>query len=295
MTQQKNRNPGIVNDTAAKVVNNSAASRAHTRTCVVRPTGIQNESLLALPGARVRAHAKRDFAAWRIRKFGGDFDPVREAVEDAVAAFSGSQPERDRLLWLKIANEIGYEMFQELYFEQCSIMQGCTLRNPAAAFQNRLNRFTGHNSGKSDTAKPDAQQSSCPEKQEQSYDCYDNAANMSMDEAYTYCRKLENDRDRKHRDSKIGKIESSILSLDELMGSFDDPSKIGILSDNGKGRSDIHASERHEAASVALNRLTPDDRKFAQAILDGKSWQEMGIPRTTFYRRLKNIENFLAR
>ncbi len=120
------------------------------------PTGIQNESLLALPGARVRegasahvrAHAKRDFTAWRIRKFGGDFDPVREAVEDAVAAFSSSQPERDRSLWLKIANEIGYEMFQELYFEQCSIMQGCRLRNPAAAFHMRLNRFTGHNSGK---------------------------------------------------------------------------------------------------------------------------------------------------
>ena len=151
MKQPQNHTSGIGNNAAPKVINNPAASRAHTRTCVVgltSPTGIQNESLIALPGARVRAHAKRDFAAWRIRKFGGDFDPVREAVEDAVAAFSGKQAERDRSLWLKIANVIGYEMFQELYLEQCSIMRGCTLRNPAAAFQNRLNRFTGHISAK---------------------------------------------------------------------------------------------------------------------------------------------------
>ena len=148
MKQPQNLTPGIGND-AAGVINNPAASRAHTRTRVVgltSPTGIHNESLIALPGARARE--ERDFAAWRIRKFGGDFDPVREAVEDAVAAFSGKQAERDRSLWLKIANVIGYEMFQELYLEQCSIMRGCTLRNPAAAFQNRLNRFTGHISAK---------------------------------------------------------------------------------------------------------------------------------------------------
>ena len=158
MKQPQNLTLGIGND-AAGVINSPAASRAHTRTRVVgltSPTGIHNESLIALPGARARegalthahAHESRDFSAWRVKTFGGDFDPVREAVEDAVAAFSGKQAERDRSLWLKIANVIGYEMFQELYLEQCSIMRGCTLRNPAAAFQNRLNRFTGHISAK---------------------------------------------------------------------------------------------------------------------------------------------------
>ena len=81
-----------------------------------------------------------------MKTFGGDFDPVREAVEDAVAEFSDRQPARDRSLWLKIANEIGYEAFRDLYLEQLSIMRECKLRNPSAAFQNRLNRYTDHSS-----------------------------------------------------------------------------------------------------------------------------------------------------
>ena len=79
---------------------------------------------------------------------GGDFDPVREAVEDAVAEFSDKQAARDRSLWLKIANAIGCEAFRDLYFEQLSVMRGCRLRNPSAAFQKRLNRYTGHKAQK---------------------------------------------------------------------------------------------------------------------------------------------------
>ena len=71
---------------------------------------------------------------------------MRETVEDAVKAFSYRQPEDDRRIWLKIANEIGYEAFRDLYLEQVSIMRECKLRNPSAAFQNRLNRYTQHSS-----------------------------------------------------------------------------------------------------------------------------------------------------
>ena len=117
--------------------------RARVR--VVRPTGILKESLLDLPGARARVREESaDFTAWRVKTFGGDFDPVCETVEDAVAEFSDRQPARDRSLWLKIANKIGYEAFRELYLEQVSIMRECKLRNPSAAFQNRLNRYTNH-------------------------------------------------------------------------------------------------------------------------------------------------------
>ena len=99
------------------------------------------------PRARVRVREESaDFTAWRVKTFGGNFDPVREAVEDAVAEFSDRQPARDRSLWLKIANEIGYEAFRDLYLEQLSIMRECKLRNPSAAFQNRLNRYTDHSS-----------------------------------------------------------------------------------------------------------------------------------------------------
>ena len=172
----KNTNPGGGKTADSGVMHNPDASRAHTRTRVVSPTGILKESLEVLPGAHaregvrtregeyaaadcrtaneqswresIRTRDDANFAAWRTKTFGGDFDPVCEAVEDAVRAFSRRQTSRDRSLWLKIANEIGYEVFRDLYLEQCAIMREYKLRNPSAAFQNRLNRYTGHNSGK---------------------------------------------------------------------------------------------------------------------------------------------------
>ena len=135
--------------------------RARTR--VVRQpcshTEILEESLCShttRARARVREGGKvqiRDkaayFRAWRDAKFGGDFDPVREVVLDAIDAFSSRQPETDFRVWLKVANEIGHVAFLELYREQKSIMDDCIrrgnpLRHPAAAFQARLNRYTGH-------------------------------------------------------------------------------------------------------------------------------------------------------
>ena len=247
-----------------------------------------------------------------MKTFGGDFDPVREAVEDAVAEFSDRQPARDRSLWLKVANEIGYEAFRELYLEQLSIMRECKLRNPSAAFQNRLNRYTNHNfhrtasltSGAAKcrpvcmrtTEKPGNATGSLQENcaSESMYEAYDNAKDMTMDEAYAYCRKLECDRERKHRDTDIGQIEASTLSLDQLVESFEDPSKIQIFSDCGKGDRNIHASESAEAISIALSQLSASDRAFAQAVLEGKDWREMGITKPTFYRQLKKVEIFLA-
>jgi hypothetical protein len=145
----RNTNPGIVESVDSGVINTHQPSRARTHARVVRPTGILNESLIDIPGARARVRAKSaDFTAWRVKTFGGDFDPVREAVEDAVAEFSDKQAARDRSLWLKIANAIGCEAFRDLYFEQLSVMRGCRLRNPSAAFQKRLNRYTGHKAQK---------------------------------------------------------------------------------------------------------------------------------------------------
>jgi hypothetical protein len=145
----RNTNPGIGESVDSEVINTHQPSRARTHARVVRPTGILNESLIDIPGARARVRAKSaDFTAWRVKTFGGDFDPVREAVEDAVAEFSDKQAARDRSLWLKIANAIGCEAFRDLYFEQLSVMRGCRLRNPSAAFQKRLNRYTGHKAQK---------------------------------------------------------------------------------------------------------------------------------------------------
>ena len=86
---KRNTNPGIGENADSGVMHNPQPSRARTRTRVVRPTGILKESLLDLPGARARVREESaDFTAWRMKTFGGDFDPVREAVEDAVAEFS---------------------------------------------------------------------------------------------------------------------------------------------------------------------------------------------------------------
>ena len=117
------------------VINKPVVSRAR----VVCHTGVRLPSL-GIPSAGARGTA---LAAWRVRQFGGDFDPVRAVVEDAVAAFSRRQPTIDRALWLKVANIIGWETFREIYFEQRSVMvdsarRGHPLRNPAAAFHKKL-------------------------------------------------------------------------------------------------------------------------------------------------------------
>jgi len=318
MKQHKSPSSGIGKNADSGVMHTPQPSRARTRTRGMSYGDINNIPLSAIP--RARAHVRKDgaprsevaLAAWRTKTFGGDFDPVREAVEDAVNAFSYRQPEDDRRIWLKVANEIGYEAFRELYLEQLSIMRECKLRNPSAAFQNRLNRYTNHNfhrtasltSGAAKcrpvcmrtTEKPGnatgSLQKNCAS--ESMYEAYANAKDMTMDEAYAYCRKLECDRERKHRDTDIGQIEASTLSLDQLVESFEDPSKIQIFSDRGKGRRSIRSSERAEEISVALSQLPASDRTFAQAVLEGKDWREMGISRQAFWKRPKKVENFLA-
>ena len=313
MANKENATPDIGKSADFGAMHNPQPSRARTHARAIRPTGILKESLLDLPGARARVREESaDFTAWRVKTFGGDFDPVREAVEDAVAEFSDRQAARDRSLWLKIANEIGYETFRDLYLEQVSIMRECKLRNPSAAFQNRLNRYTNHNSHRTasltsgaakcrpvclhTTGKPGSATGSLHENcaSESMYDIYENAKDMTMDEAYAYCRKLECDRERKHRDTDIGQIEASTLSLDQLVESFEDPSKIQIFSDCCKGKRSIRASERAEEISVALSQLSASDRTFAQAVLEGKDWREMGISRQAFWKRLKKVEIFLA-
>ena len=76
-----------------------------------------------------KPHSEAALAQWRTTTFGGDFDPVRAAVDEAESSFSSRQPEDDRRIWLKIANEIGYEAFRDLYLEQCA-NASCATRPP---------------------------------------------------------------------------------------------------------------------------------------------------------------------
>ena len=40
----------------------------------------------------------------------------------------------------------------------------------------------------------------------------------------------------------------------------------------------------------ALRKLDNEDRAFARAILGGKSWRDLGMPKSTFSVRLKKVE-----
>ena len=88
------------------------------------------------------------FAKWRVAKFGDDFDPIRVAVDEAVAAFSFRKDEAgqevDRSLWLKIANRVGLGAFLDAFDQKSSEIadlerDGKRLRSPAASFQKLLN------------------------------------------------------------------------------------------------------------------------------------------------------------
>ena len=126
-----------------EVVNNPAVASCARVVCPGHThTGI---SSYLSNQARVRARTRRrpfteaEVAAWRERVFGDTLnDPVKTAVEEAVRDFGTA---KDFTIWAWYANRIGVNSCLELYFEQKSVMRGCRLRNPAAAFHARLKRF----------------------------------------------------------------------------------------------------------------------------------------------------------
>ena len=105
--------------------------------------------------------------------------------------------------------------------------------------------------------------------------------------------KQERDREGAHRrDTEMGRFEASMLSLDEHMAKFDDPSKIATFSDGGKGAEAVRnggVELPEDVLEEALGRLSERDRAFARDVLGGKRWGEMGMPKATFYRRLEKV------
>jgi hypothetical protein len=147
-----------------KKVINSPASRTCARVDCL-PNGSQSSSqsgYIDIPssqttGARARVREggvaircrEAYFRAWRIAKFGGDFDPIRRAVDEAVTAFSFEKSEAgresDRSLWLKIGNRAGLSAFIDAFDQKTSEIEEMArehkfLRNPASSFQKLLNK-----------------------------------------------------------------------------------------------------------------------------------------------------------
>ena len=103
----------------------------------------------------------------------------------------------------------------------------------------------------------------------------------------------EADRAKSRRNSRQGAFDAAMLSLDAHMETFEDPSKIVAFSDGGNGARSIRnggVELPDDELEEALKPLSERDRDFALDVLDGKTWGEMGMPKATFYRRLKKVE-----
>jgi len=326
----KRRNEAACNQAASNVMHNPRRARARVVCPPCSHTEILKESSCSrTTRTRTREGGKapirdRDayFRAWRDASFGGDFDPVRVAVDEAVSAFSTRQPETDRAIWLKVANGIGYETFRELYLTQKSILDDCRargnpLRNPAAAFQARLNRYTGHGKGGTPPTcqKPsrDTGAKPCPEfinygHRNQSVECsetlkrlateYEHATTQKERDRLTreiarVSYKQERDREGAHRrDTDMGRFEASMLSLDEQMAKFDDPSKIATFSDEGKGAESVRKGGVELPKDVleeAMARLSEHDKAFVLDVLAGKRWGEMKLTRQGFNWKIREV------
>ena len=132
-------------------------------------------------------------------------------------------------------------------------------------------------------------------------DAYDHATTQTERDAIrrriaATSYKEEADREgSRRRDTERGRFNAAMLSLDNLVDSFDDPSKIAALSDNGRGADALVDAAGWRAASraAALKRLGKADRDFVLAVFRGATWRELGTTRQGFNKRIRKIsENF---
>ena len=107
--------------------------------------------------------------------------------------------------------------------------------------------------------------------------------------SYEYRLKLEDNRERKWRTSRQGAFESSMQSFDALMETFEDPSVIRRFSDHGYGARQIIRGGTKELIDSTISQLPEPYRDFAKAVLDGKSWEDLGMPKRTFNWRVEKV------
>ena len=114
-------------------------------------------------------------------------------------------------------------------------------------------------------------------------------AEVAQNEDYAKALKREKDREYQRRKAKQGRFEASMLSLDQHLESVDDENDFiySWLDDDCKGRDGILRADGANTIAYALSRLTPEQRAFAENVLNGKSWDDLGIPKRTFNWRLK--------
>ena len=84
---------------------------------------------------------------------------------------------------------------------------------------------------------------------------------------------------------------STMLSLDDssMRGTSDENSP-AWESDCGRGAQQIIRAGMKELIDSTISQLEEPYRDFARAVLDGKSWEDLQMPKATFYRWLKKVE-----
>ena len=110
--------------------------------------------------------------------------------------------------------------------------------------------------------------------------------------------KEERDREGAHRRStNKGRFEASMLSLDEHMAKFDDPSKIATFSDECKGAESVRRGGvelPEDVLDEALKHLSERDKAFVLDVLDGNGWRELELGKRGFNKRLAKICSLLG-
>ena len=132
--------------------------------------------------------------------------------------------------------------------------------------------------------------------------------------SYEYRLKLENDRERSHRESEQGMFSASMLSLDDssMRGTIDENSS-SWQSDHGRAARRICRENTKDILAEAMKLLIKHDDQismeenepkrarerakdiaFIKAVLEHKSWADLGITKRGFNKRLAKIISFLV-
>ena len=110
--------------------------------------------------------------------------------------------------------------------------------------------------------------------------------------------KEERDREGAHRRiTNKGRFAASMLSLDEHMAKFDDPSKVATFSDGGKGAESVRnggVELPEDVLEEALEQLSERDKVFVLDVLAGKRWAELRMPKRTFNWKIKKVCALIA-
>ena len=110
-------------------------------------------------------------------------------------------------------------------------------------------------------------------------------------EDYAKALKREKDREYQRRKAKKREIQISMLHLDDpRMTDLNSENSPSWESDDGKGADLVLRADGANTIAYALSCLTQKQRAFAENVLNGKTYDDLGITRQAFSKRMKIIE-----